>query len=175
MTRFALLALLATALVGCAVEGDGQFSPIARSEIPFGLPDAATTTAPTTTTTTMVSSEDEDNMVMEEVVDLYYLLGAGLFRVQTSVVSPATPDQVLTLLSTNSLSGPSYVGLRAPCPRNSLPRSACPEESPKSMLEDRSCVRLRRATNGSPSPRSWPRSPHGQGLGKWSSLSMVLP
>lgn len=116
MTRFALLALLATALVGCAVEGDGQFSPIARSEIPFGLPDAATTTAPTTTTTTMVSSEDEDNMVMEEVVDLYYLLGAGLFRVQTSVVSPATPDQVLTLLSTNSLSGPSYVGLRSALP-----------------------------------------------------------
>ena len=116
MTRFALLALLATALVGCAVEGDGQFSPIARSEIPFGLPDAATTTAPTTTTTTMVSSEDEDNMVMEEVVDLYYLLGAGLFRVQTSVVSPATPDQVLTLLSTNALSGPSYVGLRSALP-----------------------------------------------------------
>jgi spore germination protein GerM len=115
VTRKVLVIVLALTLIGCAVEGDGQFSPIARSEIPFGLADAATTTAPTTTTTTIVVTDD-DNTVMEEVVDLYYLLGSRLFRVQTTVVSPATPDQVLTFLHSNSLSGPSYVGLRSALP-----------------------------------------------------------
>jgi spore germination protein GerM len=103
-------------LAGCAVDGDGQFTSIARSDIPFGLADAVTTTAPTTTTTTVVADDETDNTVVDEIVDLYYLLGAGLFRVQTTVVSPATPDQVLTYLSTNTLSGPSYVGLRSAVP-----------------------------------------------------------
>lgn len=107
--------LLVAILAGCAVDGDGQFNPISRSEVPFGLADATTTTAPTTTTT-IVLLEDDDNVVVEEVVDLYYLLGASLFRVQTAVVSPATPTQALSLLSGNSLSGPSFVGLRSAVP-----------------------------------------------------------
>lgn len=111
-------AILVAALVGCAVEDDGQFSPISRSEVPFGLADATTTTTTPTTTTTIELIDDDSNAVMEEVVDLYYLLGARLFRVQTAVVSPATPAQALSLLNGNSLSGPSFVGLRSAVPAN---------------------------------------------------------
>lgn len=109
--------LAVTLLPGCAVSGNGTFVEIDKSEIPLSLSQAATTTAVTTTTTTVVSNVDSAQMV-NELVDLYFILGAGLLKVQTSVVSPASPSQTLTLLGAGPLNDPSYVGLRSAIPQN---------------------------------------------------------
>jgi len=110
--------LAVTLLSGCAVNGNGTFVEIDKSEIPLSLSQAAaTTTAVSTTTTTVVSNVDSAQMV-NELVDLYFILGAGLLKVQTSVVSPASPSQTLTLLGAGPLNDPSYVGLRSAIPQN---------------------------------------------------------
>lgn len=102
-------------LSGCAVAGNGTFSAIDESEIPLSLSQATTTVPPTTTTT--VAPEIDPSQTINELVDLYFILGAGLLKVQTSVVSPASPAQAITLLGSGPLNDPSYVGLRTAIPQ----------------------------------------------------------
>ena len=111
--RIALVAL--AALPSCAVAGSGSFSPIDSSEIPISL-SQATTTVPPTTTTTIETSTDTGETI-NELVDLYFILGTRLLKVQTSVVSPASPEQAMTLLGSGPLNDPSYVGLRTAIPQ----------------------------------------------------------
>jgi hypothetical protein len=109
--------LLVTSLLSsCAVAGSGQFAPIDDSEIPLSLSQAATTTVASTTTTTIANDLDTSQMV-NELVDLYFILGAGLLKVQTNVVSPASPSQALLLLGSGPLNDPSYAGLRSAIPQ----------------------------------------------------------
>lgn len=103
-------------LASCTVAGSGDFSPIDDSEIPLSLSQAATTTVATTTTTTVAPDLDTAQMV-NELVDLYFILGAGLLKIQTTVVSPATPAQALSLLGQGPLDDSSYVGLRTVIPQ----------------------------------------------------------
>ena len=111
-----LTAVVATMLLsGCAVAGSGTFSAIDESEIPLSLSQATTTVPPTTTTT--VAPEMDSSQTINELVDLYFILGAGLLKVQTSVVSPASPAQAITLLGSGPLNDPSYVGLRTAIPQ----------------------------------------------------------
>jgi hypothetical protein len=108
--------LLVTSLLSsCAVAGSGEFSPIDDSEIPLSLSQAATTTVASTTTTTVANDLDTSQMV-NELVDLYFILGAGLLKVQTNVVSPASPSQAMLLLGSGPLNDPSYAGLRSAIP-----------------------------------------------------------
>ena len=109
--------MLGALLAGCAVAGEGDFAAIDSSEIPLSLSQAATTTIATTTTTTLAPQLDSSQMV-NELVDLYFILGAGLLKVQTNVVSPASPTQVLSLLGAGPLNDPSYVGLRSAIPQS---------------------------------------------------------
>lgn len=109
--------VLATLLTGCAVAGESDFFAIDDSEIPLSLSQAATTTIASTTTTTLAPELDSSQMV-NELVDLYFILGAGLLKVQTNVVSPASPAQALALLGAGPLNDPSYVGLRSTIPQS---------------------------------------------------------
>ena len=109
--------MLASLLAGCGVAREGDFSAIDNAEIPLSLSQAATTTIATTTTTTIAPELDSSQMV-NELVDLYFILGAGLLKVQTNVVSPASPAQALRLLGAGPLNDPSYVGLRSAIPQS---------------------------------------------------------
>ena len=110
--------ILASALLSsCAVAGTSDFSPIDDAEIPVSLSQSATTTIATTTTTTIAADLDSAQMV-NELVDLYFILGARLLKVQTNVVSPASPAQALSLLGAGPLNDPSYVGLRSAIPQS---------------------------------------------------------
>jgi len=111
--RIALIAVVA--LPSCAVAGSGSFSPIDDSEIPLSLSQATTTVPPTTTTTIEASTDAGETL--NELVDLYFILGTRLLKVQTSVVSPASPEQAMTLLGSGPLNDPSYVGLRTAIPQ----------------------------------------------------------
>lgn len=103
-------------LSSCAVAGTSDFSPIDEAEIPLSLSQSATTTIASTTTTTVAADLDSAQMV-NELVDLYFILGAGLLKVQTNVVSPASPAQALSLLGAGPLNDPSYAGLRSAIPQ----------------------------------------------------------
>ena len=111
--RIALIAV--AALPSCAVAGSGSFSPIDDSEIPLSLSQATTTVPPTPTTTIEASTDVGETL--NELVDLYFILGTRLLKVQTSVVSPASPEQAMTLLGSGPLNDPSYVGLRTAIPQ----------------------------------------------------------
>lgn len=106
--------VLTVALSGCAVAGSGTFSAIDDSEIPLSLLQATTTVPPTTSTT--VATEIDSSQTIDELVDLYFILGTGLLKVQSSVVSPASPEQAMSLLGSGPLDDPSYVGLRSAIP-----------------------------------------------------------
>ena len=109
--------LLATSLLSsCAVAGNGEFSGIDDSEIPLSLSQAATTTV-ASTTTTLVEDDLNTAQLVNELVDLYFILGARLLKVQTNVVSPASPEQALSLLGSGPLNDPSYAGLRSAIPQ----------------------------------------------------------
>ena len=101
-------------LSGCAVAGSSTFSAIDGSEIPLSLLQATTTVPPTTSTT--LTPEDGSSQTINELVDLYFILGTRLRKVQSSVVSPASPEQALSLLGSGPLDDPSYVGLRSAIP-----------------------------------------------------------
>lgn len=149
----------------CAVAGTGEFSPLAESDIPLSLSQAATTTVATTTTTTTEPDLDTTQMV-NELVDLYFILGGGLLKVQTNVVSPASPVQALSLLGAGPLDDPSYAGLRTAIRRHSKPTSNWHAESPRCPLPNRSFVHSRHPTSDWRSPKSSPRSRPDQELDK---------
>lgn len=108
---------LAFVLGSCAVSGEGEFASIPPADVPFGLADQLAASTTTSTSTTIVGEGSESQLV-EELVDVYYILGSGLFKVQTNVASPASPAQALALLGVNPLGDPSFVGLRTAIPAN---------------------------------------------------------
>jgi spore germination protein GerM len=117
MKQIVRLAAVLVTLSGCSVSSSGEFERISTVDIPFGLASPVSTTT-TSTTTTTVSGTDPVTDVVEQPVDLYFVLSSSVIRVQRNVASPATAAQVLALLAEGPANDPLYAGLRSALPRD---------------------------------------------------------
>jgi spore germination protein GerM len=102
----------------CGVPTSSEFVQIPEANIPFELNVASTTT----TTTVPVeldastSGSDSPNAVSEivnETVDLYFIIANRLVATKIQIVSPATTTQVLSALVAGPPSGDAGSGLRS--------------------------------------------------------------
>lgn len=120
-TRHAKIMLLSIFLTSCGVPTSSEFVQISDANIPFEL--NATTTTSTTTTTTIVVATDGDgsssgsknqqSAIVNESVDLYYIINNRLVATNIKIVSPATTTQVLSALVAGPPSGDTGSGLRS--------------------------------------------------------------
>jgi spore germination protein GerM len=107
------LAIGLLVLSGCAVPAQGEFERIPAGDIPFGLSNrlSSTSTSPTTQPTDQTTTD-----VVEQPVDLYFVLSTSVIRLQRNVASPASVAQVLALLAEGPTNDPTYAGLRTSLP-----------------------------------------------------------
>ena len=119
-TRHAKTMLMSIFLTSCGVPTSSEFAQIPEADIPFEL--NATTTTSTTTTTIVVAtdgdgsssgSKNEQSAIVEESVDLYYIINNRLVATNIKIVSPATTTQVLSALVAGPPSGDTGSGLRS--------------------------------------------------------------
>lgn len=103
------------ALGGCAVADSGSFERIPDASVPFDLSSPAET-RPIATSTVPPEIDDADGEILIEVVDLYYVAGSRLVRVQRQLASPATVAQALAALGDTPTDDPSLAGLRSALP-----------------------------------------------------------
>jgi spore germination protein GerM len=115
MKQIARLAAALVTLSACAVSSSGEFERISTADIPFGLASPVSTTTTSTTTTTVIGTDPVSDVV-EQPVDLYFVLSSSVIRVQRNVASPATAAQVLALLAEGPANDPLYAGLRSALP-----------------------------------------------------------
>ena len=109
-----LLPVVLVALVaGCSTSTTGDFERIPSGDIPFGLASPITTT---TTSTTTVATTETSTDVVEQPIDLYFVLSSSVIRVQRNVASPASVAQALALLAEGPANDPAYAGLRTALP-----------------------------------------------------------
>jgi spore germination protein GerM len=121
--HFGRRSVLAVSLIfvvnACGVPTSSEFVQIPDTNIPFEL-----NATPTTTTTTTIpevldgstSGSDTPNAVSEivnETVDLYFIIANRLVATKIQIVSPATTTQVLSALVAGPPSGDSGSGLRS--------------------------------------------------------------
>lgn len=149
MTR-RILPILATVLVGgCAVADSGSFERIPDASVPFDLSSPAET-RPITATTMPTEIDDSDGELLLEPVDLYYVAGSRIVRVQRQLATPATVAQALAALGDTPTDDPSLAGLRSALPRG-LPlevdvrRGVARVDAPRSFLEGLSALDQRLA------------------------------
>ena len=118
-TRHAKIMLLSIFLTSCGVPTSSEFVQISDANIPFEL--NATTTTSTTTTIVVATdgdgsssgSKNEQNAIVDESVDLYYIINNRLVATNIKIVSPATTTQVLSALVAGPPSGDTGSGLRS--------------------------------------------------------------
>jgi len=101
-------------LPACAVPNSGAFEPTANDDIPFGLNDAQTT-IPESMTTTPTQNPDPPGTQYEQV-DLYFIRGAAVIKVQRSVKSPVDATSTLASLTEGLLDDPQLAALRTAIP-----------------------------------------------------------
>lgn len=118
-TRHAKIMLLSIFLTSCGVPTSSEFVQISDANIPFEL--NATTTTSTTTTIVVATdgdgsssgSKNEQSAIVDESVDLYYIINNRLVATNIKIVSPATTTQVLSALVAGPPSGDTGSGLRS--------------------------------------------------------------
>ncbi|GBL21694.1 hypothetical protein EMGBS4_17540 [Acidimicrobiaceae bacterium] len=118
-TRHAKIMLLSIFLTSCGVPTSSEFVQISEANIPFEL--NATTTTSTTTTIVVATdgdgsssgSKNEQSAIVDESVDLYYIINNRLVATNIKIVSPATTTQVLSALVAGPPSGDTGSGLRS--------------------------------------------------------------
>lgn len=118
-TRHAKIMLLSIFLTSCGVPTSSKFVQISDANIPFEL--NATTTSTTTTTIVVATdgdgsssgSKNEQSAIVDESVDLYYIINNRLVATNIKIVSPATTTQVLSALVAGPPSGDTGSGLRS--------------------------------------------------------------
>lgn len=120
-------------VVACGVPESSDVRPIDPADVPFGLNETTTTTttttlAPTTTrplpettvadatTTTTAALESTTTVAPVEPVTLFFLTGREVVPTQRSLLSPATPPQVLAALASGPPTGDEAAGLRTALP-----------------------------------------------------------
>lgn len=116
ITPLTALALLAS----CAIADSGAFEPIPDASVPFDLSSPAETRPIVTTTVPeeIDAGEGVDGEILLEPVDLYYVVGSRVVRVQRQLASPATSAQALAALGEAPTDDPSLVGMRSALPRD---------------------------------------------------------
>lgn len=107
------LSVLVVLAVGCSTSTSGDFERIPAQDIPFGL---ASPNSTTTTSTTTVPATETTTDVVEQPIDLYFVLSSAVIRVQRNVASPASVAQALALLAEGPANDPAYAGLRTALP-----------------------------------------------------------
>jgi hypothetical protein len=101
-------------LAACAVPNSGAFEPTADDDIPFGLNDAQTT-VPQTSSTAPTPNPDPLGTDYEQV-DLYFIRGSAVTKVQRLVKSPADATSTLASLTEGLMDDPKFAGLRTAIP-----------------------------------------------------------
>jgi spore germination protein GerM len=115
--RRRIIPLLAVALTGaCSIADSGSFERIPNASVPFDLSSPAET-RPVVTTTVAVDVDEADGELLLEPVNLYYVAGSRLVRVQRQLATPATSAQVLAALTETPTADPGLAGLRSALPR----------------------------------------------------------
>jgi hypothetical protein len=131
LTSVLVVALCLTAVAACGVPESSEVRPINPADVPFGLNETTTTTttttlAPTTTrpapettvvdATTTTVQESTTTVAPVEPVTLFFLTGREVVPTQRSLLSPATPPQVLAALASGPPTGEEAAGLRTALP-----------------------------------------------------------
>lgn len=104
-------------LASCAIPEAGEFEAIPAANVPFDLSSPSETRVEPGASSTTTTIPDDERELLVEVVDLYYVAGSRLVRVQRNLASPSTPTQVLAALGESPGSDPSLAGLRSALPR----------------------------------------------------------
>lgn len=120
-------------VAACGVPSSSDVRPIDPADVPFGLNETTTTTTTTTTTlaptttrplpettvvdaTTTTAQESTTTVAPVEPVTLFFLTGREVVPTQRSLLSPATPPQVLAALASGPPTGEEAAGLRTALP-----------------------------------------------------------
>lgn len=132
LTSILVVALSLGAVAACGVPESSEVRPIDPADVPFGLNETTTTStttttlAPTTTrpapettvvdATTTTVQESTTTVAPVESVLLFFLTGREVVPTQRSLLSPATPPQVLAALASGPPTGEEAAGLRTALP-----------------------------------------------------------
>jgi len=107
------------ALTACGVPEDGRFIAIAPEDLPEALL-VVPTTVPTSTTVDADAATPTTTIpdATYESVEMYFVSANRVVRGERSIVSPATPTQVLDTLLAGVDNTAQTAGLRSALPRN---------------------------------------------------------
>lgn len=103
----------------CGVPTSSEFVQIPDADIPFELNATSTTTTTTTIPVELDANKSGSNPknavseIVNETVDLYFIIANRLVATKIQIVSPATTTQVLSALVAGPPSGDAGSGLRS--------------------------------------------------------------
>jgi spore germination protein GerM len=120
--QFGRRSVLAVSLIAitstCGVPTTSEFVQIPEENIPFELNLTSTTTTTTVpieldANTSESNSQNSSSEIVNETVDLYFIIANRLVATKIQIVSPATTTQVLSALVAGPPSGDTGSGLRS--------------------------------------------------------------
>jgi len=125
LTSITMCLMTFASLLSCTVPDSGSVQPVAPENIPYELntPTSLAIATTTTTSTTIeipLESTTTTSTIPVEPVNLFFIAGNQVIPIERSILSPATPTQVLLALSEGLPEGDIAVGLRNALPTDFL-------------------------------------------------------